>query len=178
MDAPDRARGFVTIPRRTFLKTAGAAGAAASLEGILGARRAPAVAQGTKIHLLQWVDFIPEGACRVFHLEHGLEAVIPYLDGIVGNEDGPRFIGHNNKRDGKRARQAARAEPSAADLRMIESLYCKDFVRFGYTLEHDLPLGSAAEVPEAILAASRAHHRRTNRPLSRLASRFRRSLLR
>jgi multiple sugar transport system substrate-binding protein len=65
MTAPDRARGPVEIPRRTFLKTAGVAGAAAGLEGILAARRAPAFAQATKIHLLQWVDFIPEGDVEV-----------------------------------------------------------------------------------------------------------------
>jgi multiple sugar transport system substrate-binding protein len=38
---------------------------AAGLEGILAARRAPAFAQTTKIHLLQWVDFIPEGDVEV-----------------------------------------------------------------------------------------------------------------
>ena len=65
MPAPDRARGSVPMHRRTFLKTAGVAGAAAGLEGILGARRAPAFAQGTTIHLLQWVDFIPEGDVEV-----------------------------------------------------------------------------------------------------------------
>ena len=65
MPAPDRSHGSITLPRRTFLKTAGIAGAAAGLEGILGARRAPAFAQGTKIHLLQWVDFIPEGDVEV-----------------------------------------------------------------------------------------------------------------
>ncbi len=50
--------------RRTFLKLGGAAGLAAAaggLEGILAARRAPAFAQATKLHLLHWVDFIPEG---------------------------------------------------------------------------------------------------------------------
>ena len=65
MPAPDRARGSVPMHRRTFLKTAGVAGAAAGLEGILSARRAPAFAQGTTIHLLQWVDFIPEGDVEV-----------------------------------------------------------------------------------------------------------------
>ncbi len=56
-----------TIPRRAFLKTAGAAGlgAAAGLEGVLAARRAPAFGQTTKLHLLQWVDFIPEGDTEV-----------------------------------------------------------------------------------------------------------------
>src|SRR4029453_7762868 len=63
MDAPDRSRRVDEMHRRTFLKTAGAAGlgAAAGIEGVLAARRAPAFAQATKVHLLQWVDFIPEG---------------------------------------------------------------------------------------------------------------------
>jgi hypothetical protein len=60
---PERRRPLPGMPRRTFLKTAGAAGlgVAAGLEGILAARRAPAFAQTTKLHLLHWVDFIPEG---------------------------------------------------------------------------------------------------------------------
>jgi multiple sugar transport system substrate-binding protein len=49
--------------RRQFLAGAAAASAAAGLEGMLAARRAPAFAQGTKLHLLRWVDFIP--ACDV-----------------------------------------------------------------------------------------------------------------
>jgi multiple sugar transport system substrate-binding protein len=51
------------IPRRTFLRTA--ATGAAALEGALAARRAPALAQTTKIHLLHWVDFIPEGDVEI-----------------------------------------------------------------------------------------------------------------
>src|SRR4026208_446770 len=50
-----------SMNRRTFVKTAGAAAAAAGgIEGILAARRAPAFAQGTKLHWVRWVDFIPE----------------------------------------------------------------------------------------------------------------------
>ena len=51
------------MDRRVFLKGAGAAGVAGAIgiEGILAAARAPAFAQGTKLHLLHWVDFIPEG---------------------------------------------------------------------------------------------------------------------
>ena len=44
------------MERRTFLKVTGVA-------GILAAGRAPAFAQGTKLHILRWVDFIP--ACDV-----------------------------------------------------------------------------------------------------------------
>src|SRR5215470_4359514 len=49
------------LDRRTFIKTAGvAAVATGGIEGILAARRAPAFAQGTKLHWVRWVDFIPE----------------------------------------------------------------------------------------------------------------------
>ena len=49
------------VDRRAFLKTAGtAAVVAGGIEGILAARRAPAFAQGTKLHWVRWVDFIPE----------------------------------------------------------------------------------------------------------------------
>ena len=44
--------------RRTFLATTGA-----GLAGILAAGRAPAFAQGTRLNVLRWVDFIP--ACDV-----------------------------------------------------------------------------------------------------------------
>ena len=55
-------RRTATIERRTFLKGATAGLAVTSgLEGILASQRAPAFAQGAEIHLLQWVDFIPEG---------------------------------------------------------------------------------------------------------------------
>jgi multiple sugar transport system substrate-binding protein len=48
------------LARRAFLLASGAAVAGAGLEGILAARRAPAYAQGTKLHVVRWVDFIPE----------------------------------------------------------------------------------------------------------------------
>ena len=50
------------MDRRHFLKVSGAAAAVTvtGIEGILAARRAPAYAQGTKLHIVRWVDFIPE----------------------------------------------------------------------------------------------------------------------
>jgi multiple sugar transport system substrate-binding protein len=46
--------------RRAFLAGTAALSAATGLEGIFAARRAPAFAQGTKLHIVRWVDFIPE----------------------------------------------------------------------------------------------------------------------
>ena len=53
------------LSRRAFVTGTAAAGvtAAAGLEGILAARRAPAYAQGTRLNIVRWVDFIP--ACDV-----------------------------------------------------------------------------------------------------------------
>jgi multiple sugar transport system substrate-binding protein len=50
------------LNRRQFIKVSGAAAAIATggIEGILAARQAPAFAQGTKLHWVRWVDFIPE----------------------------------------------------------------------------------------------------------------------
>src|SRR5216117_3817755 len=47
-------RQFITATCTT------AAVAMTGIEGIVAARRAPAYAQGTKLHWVRWVDFIPE----------------------------------------------------------------------------------------------------------------------
>ena len=53
------------VTRRSLLKGGAVAGvaAAAGLEGILAAQRAPAWGQGTRLSIVRWVDFIP--ACDV-----------------------------------------------------------------------------------------------------------------
>src|SRR5947199_977981 len=57
----DEASNGSHLDRRTFIKTTGVAAAVAGgIEGIVAARRAPAFAQGTKLHWVRWVDFIPE----------------------------------------------------------------------------------------------------------------------
>ncbi|HEU5320287.1 MAG TPA: twin-arginine translocation signal domain-containing protein, partial [Methylomirabilota bacterium] len=64
MATPDRNDATrLQVTRRGFIRATGAAGLAAGLEGVLSARRAPALAQGAKLHVLRWVDFIP--ACDV-----------------------------------------------------------------------------------------------------------------
>jgi multiple sugar transport system substrate-binding protein len=49
------------ISRRAALKRCVSLGAIGGLAGILAGHRAPARAQSTRLHLLHWVDFIPEG---------------------------------------------------------------------------------------------------------------------
>ena len=57
-------RRWTSVPRRTFLKAAAASAGAAALggiPGILAAGQAPAYPKGTKLHLLQWLNFVPAG---------------------------------------------------------------------------------------------------------------------
>ena len=53
---------FSGMNRRHFLKMTGAVAAAAGtgIGGILAASRPPAFAQGTRLHILRWNDFIPD----------------------------------------------------------------------------------------------------------------------
>ena len=48
----DKQEPLYAVSRRAFLGGAGAVVAASGIEGVLAARRAPAFAQGTKLH---WV---------------------------------------------------------------------------------------------------------------------------
>src|SRR5437879_12642115 len=60
-DPKDPSLGPSRVTRRRFIKSAGATAlAVGGVEGLLAARRGPAIAQGTKLHWVRWVDFIPE----------------------------------------------------------------------------------------------------------------------
>jgi hypothetical protein len=64
MDTSHRTKSRAgTVSRRSFMKIGGALGvvaAAGGLEGILLAKTPPAYAQGSMLHWVRWVDFIPE----------------------------------------------------------------------------------------------------------------------
>ena len=87
----DVTTGRTTVDRRTFLTTSAAAGltAAAGIEGILAARHAPAFAQGTRLNILRWVDFIP--ACDI-----ELKRQAPEASKALGAEVVFEFINGND----------------------------------------------------------------------------------
>ena len=61
---PKKGKGDAMISRRTFLKgmaTGTGAAALGGIPGILSVGQAPAYAKGTKLHLLQWLNFVPAG---------------------------------------------------------------------------------------------------------------------
>src|SRR5258707_12287700 len=70
------------MKRRAFLKLTGIA-------GILAAHRAPAFAQGTKLHIVRWVDFIPEADVE-------LKRQAPEASKALGAEVQIEFINAND----------------------------------------------------------------------------------
>src|SRR6266850_6563225 len=84
-------RGVVSgVTRRRFIAGSAAVGIAATgIEGILAARRAPAFAQGTRLNILRWVDFIP--ACDV-----ELKRQAPEASKALGAEVVFEFINGND----------------------------------------------------------------------------------
>ncbi|MFQ5893452.1 MAG: ABC transporter substrate-binding protein, partial [Nitrospinota bacterium] len=80
------------IDRRTFFKVGGAVGVGAALgglEAILATRTAPAYAQGTKLHIVRWVDFIPEADVE-------LKRQAPLASKALGAEVRFEFINAND----------------------------------------------------------------------------------
>ena len=79
------------MDRRRFLTVTatGAAVATTGIEGILAARRAPAFAQGTKLHWVRWVDFIPESDVE-------LKRQMPEASKALGAEVTFEFINAND----------------------------------------------------------------------------------
>src|SRR5438309_9292864 len=77
--------------RRHFIKVSGTAAAvlATGIEGIVAARRAPAFAQGTKLHIVRWVDFIPEADVE-------LKRQAPEASKALGAEVTLEFINAND----------------------------------------------------------------------------------
>src|SRR5262249_38497376 len=87
----ERVMGLDLPDRRHFLKLSGAAAAVAitGVEGIVAARRAPAFAQGTKLHIVRWVDFIPEADVE-------LKRQAPEVSKALGAEVTFEFINAND----------------------------------------------------------------------------------
>lgn len=125
-------------------------------------------------HFRPQMDFLPEG-CAIFHLEHGLDALVPFLDALAGSEDGARFIGHVNRREAGRSREAV---PRAEDLALIAEIYAADFAGLGYLPDQKLPARPKPVLAADFLARNARARARAARPLNRLAARIRRGIRR
>lgn len=124
-------------------------------------------------HLRPQSDFIPDD-CAIFHLEYGLDAIIPWLDSVSGDNAGPRSVSHDNKSavgDSK-----ARFEPDSADIALICEIYAADFERFAYQPGQKLPIAKRPELGADFLAQAQRDRQRAGGTLARTGQRVKRRL--
>lgn len=125
-------------------------------------------------HTRPMTEIVPDGA-KVFYVEHGIDAMIPWLDELVGEKTAPRAIPRRNERSANKSGQSARVIPSADDLVRIENLYSGDFERFGYRLEERKPIGPEPIIPQDLVEERDAALREMNRPGQRLIRKLKKS---
>jgi hypothetical protein len=102
-------------------------------------------------HLIPQSAMVPKGA-RIFRLEEGLDQIVPYLDGLAGNQDGPRSITVRN--EGRWRGQDTEPELSPEAFSVAMRLYAQDFARFGYPVpENAAAISRLVDLPPAATAA-------------------------
>lgn len=122
-------------------------------------------------HTRPMVDLVPEGA-EVFHLEHGLDALVPWFDRLTGAKAGPRAVRKVNER--KRRGGGTKVQPGKADLDLIGRIYAADFERFGYEIGSKAPRTPAPELSAEFLAERDSALARTTGPAAWLRDRLNR----
>lgn len=102
-------------------------------------------------HLCPQSAIVPPEAA-VFRLEDGLDAVVPHLDRLVGDTNGPREIPAENIRRKGMGPDAERLKPSAETLARVARFYAGDFARFGYGAEPPAKPARATPKPGGLRA--------------------------
>ena len=123
-------------------------------------------------HIRPMAEIVPEGA-RIFHLEHGLDAIVPWLDSIAGTDAGPRTMPRTNERGAHGGKASAKLVPNPSDLALIARLYAVDFERFGYLIDASVPLVPPPELSADYLAARDAELKLLNSAPVRLKKQVR-----
>ena len=130
-------------------------------------------------HSRPQVEFLPalgEVPCQVFHLEHGLNALIPWIDALEGDRRGPRTILRANEAGEMRRREIGPVKPTPADMAFVAELFAADFARLGYVPDRPAPLAPPPTLDAAFLAEAAAAEARARQPLRQLAMRARRAI--
>lgn len=123
-------------------------------------------------HVRPMSEIVPAGA-QVFHMEHGLDSLIPWFDAITGTHAAPRALPEINRKGEYSKAGTVRAEPSAADLERIARIYAEDFSRFGYDPERPSEaLAPPPVLPEGFTEERDAARREFDRPIRRLKSKL------
>jgi len=118
-------------------------------------------------HVRPMADIVPEGA-TVFHMEHGLDALVPWFDALTGGKNAPRALPRINDRGAYRSVSTERARPTEADLAIIAQEYAEDFKRFGYSIGDKAPMAPAPTLAPDLLAERDAALKSYANPIARL----------
>jgi hypothetical protein len=100
-------------------------------------------------HARPMSEMVPEGA-KIFHLEHGLDAMVPWFDELTQTTDGPRAVRPANERKSRGGQP--KVTPGPEDLKVIGKIYAADFERFGYVPEEKAPLRPAPKLSPDFIA--------------------------
>jgi hypothetical protein len=128
-------------------------------------------------HVLPMNRLVPEGA-QVFHLEHGLDGIVVWLDLLTGTQAPPRVIEHANARGAVVSVKTEKVEPTPRDVERIARIYAEDFARFGYAPDARAPKAAPPELTPAFMAERDRALKALQRPMRRLLRRARRRLSR
>lgn len=111
-------------------------------------------------HTRPMAELVPDAA-KIFYLEHGLDAIVPWLDDLAGEPTGPRAMRRVNER---KAGSKEKVQPSSSDLDFIARFYAKDLERFGYVIDHPRPSAPAPKLSPEFVAERDAELVRKTRP--------------
>ena len=125
-------------------------------------------------HVRPMADLVPDGA-DVFHLEHGLDAIIPWFDALTGEKTGPRAIPKVNER-GAYAKASGNVELTETDRARIAEIYAVDYARFGYEPGAKAPLAAAPELSADFVEERDAALRSMNNPVARMGAKIRKKI--
>lgn len=118
-------------------------------------------------HVRPMDDIVPEGA-KVFYLEHGADALVPWFDEVTGEVAAPRGIPRINEKGATKGAGKAKVTPSAGDLDRIAAIYARDFDRFQYDIDTPSPRVQAPEIAPEQLEAREALQRELTAPMARV----------
>lgn len=128
-------------------------------------------------HILPMTMLVPEGA-TVFHLEHGLDPLVVWLDLLSGQTNGSRVIMPENARGALVAATSGKVVPTDADIACIGRIYAADFARFGYRPDRANPVAPAPRLTADFVVERDRAIRAMQHPVARLRQRLQRRLRR
>ena len=116
-------------------------------------------------HHVRPMDEIVPKMAEIFHMEHGLDGLVLWLDALTGTNAAPRAIPRINERGGYVRTTTAQVVPSDRDLDRIQTIYAADFERFGYRIGEKAPAAPAPVLPAAYIAERDAALREMTDPV-------------